>query len=61
MVTKILREEDYSNESKDDNEDDSDNDYAEEITEVGQNLHKCEDGFRKNENFECVGKWYPIR
>lgn len=63
MVTKILREEDYGNESKDDNEDDSDNDndYGEEITEVEQNPRKCEDGFRRNENFECVGECrYPI-
>lgn len=58
MVTKILREEDYDDENEDDDDEDEDSDnddYKEEITEVPQNS-KCEDGFKKNENLECVGK-----
>lgn len=59
MVTKLLREEDYDDENEDDDDEDEDNDnddYGEEmITEVPQS-RKCEDGFKKNENLECVGK-----
>lgn len=55
MVTKILREEDYNeNEDDDDEDEDNDNDYG-EITEVPQSP-KCEEGFEKNENLECIGK-----
>lgn len=56
VVTKILREEDYGDENEDDdNEDGGDDDHGEEITEVPHSP-KCEDGFKKNENSECVGK-----
>lgn len=56
VVTKILREEDYDDENEDDEDEGSDNDdYGDEITEVPQSL-KCENGFKKNKNFECVGK-----
>lgn len=58
VVTKILREEDYDDENEDDDDEDEDNDnedYGEEITEVPQSP-KCEDGFKKNKNLECVGK-----
>ncbi|XP_029163192.1 fibrillin-1-like isoform X1 [Nylanderia fulva] len=59
MATKFLREEDYDSEREDDNEKDDDDDededdYEEEITEVPENPRKCEDGFERNENFECV-------
>jgi len=56
VVTKILREEDYNENEDDDDEDEdkNDNDYG-EITEVPQSP-KCEDGFKKNENLECIGK-----
>lgn len=53
MVTKILREEDYDDENEDN--EDEDGDYGEEITEVPRSL-KCENGFKKNKNFECVGE-----
>lgn len=57
MVTKILREEDYDDENEDgDDEDNDDDDYGEEITEVPQRT-KCESGFKKNENLECIGKY----
>jgi len=59
VETKVLRVKDYS---EYDNEDDDgdDSDYREQITEVQQNL-RCEDGFKRNENLECVGKPIIIR
>ncbi|KYM87211.1 Fibrillin-2 [Atta colombica] len=55
VVTKILREEDYddNNEDDDDEDENNDDDYGEEITEIPQSS-KCENGFKKNENLECV-------
>lgn len=61
MVTKILREEDYESEDDNEKDDDDDDDYGEEITEVPQNPRKCEDGFERNDNFECVGKCWYVR
>lgn len=55
---KILREKDYD--SEDDNDEDDNDDYGEEITEAQENL-SCEVGFKRNENFECVGKPLNIR
>ena len=57
VVTKILREEDYDddNEDNDDEDENNDDDYGEEITEIPQSS-RCENGFKKNENLECVGK-----
>jgi len=57
VVTKILREEDYDDENGDDEDEDNNNDdYREEITEIPQSS-KCEKGFKKNENLECIGKY----
>lgn len=57
VETKILREKNYDRENDDNENDDDDNDsdYREEITEVPQNF-RCKDGFKRNENLECVGK-----
>ena len=58
VVTKILREENYDDDNEDDDDEDENNDdddYGEEITEIPQSS-KCENGFKKNENLECVGK-----
>lgn len=63
-VTKVLRKEDYDsgdenedndNDDEEDDDDDDNDDYGEEITETPQSL-KCEDGFKRNENLECVGE-----
>lgn len=60
-VTKVLREEDYDGEDENDDDDDDDegnddnDDYDEEITENPQSA-KCEDGFERNENLECIGE-----
>lgn len=52
-MTKILQDEDYDTE-----DDDDDDDYGEEesITEIPE-FGKCEDGFRKNDNGECIGSY----
>lgn len=48
-MTKVLQDEDY------DAEDDDDDDYDEGgITEIPE-LGRCEEGFRKNKNGECIG------
>ena len=50
--TKILQNEDYDAEDDDENDD-----YDEEsITEI-PGFEKCEEGFRLNENDECVGEY----
>lgn len=53
-ATKVLREEDYDSENEDD---DNDDDYGDEITEIPR-IPRCEDGFKRNENLECVGKCF---
>lgn len=54
-MTKVLQEEDYDTEEDDDEEDDVDeDDYNESLTEL-PDVGKCEDGFRKDENGNCVG------
>lgn len=50
-MTKVLQDEDYDAE---DDEDDDDYDEEEGITEIPE-FGKCEDGFRKSKNGECIG------
>ncbi|KAK1128171.1 hypothetical protein K0M31_002643 [Melipona bicolor] len=50
-MTKVLQDEDYDAE-----DDDDDYDEEEGVTEVPE-FGKCEDGFRKNTNGECIGSY----
>ena len=50
-MTKVLQDEDYDAEG-----DDDDYDEEEGVTELPE-FGKCEDGFRKNTNGECIGSY----
>lgn len=52
-MTKVLQDEDYDAESEDDDDDYDEEEAVTELPEFG----KCEDGFRKNTNGECIGSY----